>query len=155
MYCPKCGSVNVLTERRPDGDSKCLDCGTKWKSSSWEDVKEPSVAKSKRIQQEKWAVVQSGIWQLLSVHDSLIEANDSGLDSDYVCVPCTISFEIPVDEPKITLTPSEFDKIWADCRSESYPVGLISVEDLKYKLFPDWQEGHEAGIGAAVKSGSV
>lgn len=24
--CPKCGSENVASERRPDGDSRCQDC---------------------------------------------------------------------------------------------------------------------------------
>lgn len=30
MYkCPACHSTNVLTERRPNGDSECKDCGNK------------------------------------------------------------------------------------------------------------------------------
>lgn len=27
--CRKCGSTNIVTERRPNGDSECLDCGNK------------------------------------------------------------------------------------------------------------------------------
>jgi len=28
-YCPKCKSTNIATERRLDGDTKCLDCNHK------------------------------------------------------------------------------------------------------------------------------
>jgi transcription initiation factor TFIIIB Brf1 subunit/transcription initiation factor TFIIB len=27
MKCPKCRSTNISTERRPDGNSDCIDCG--------------------------------------------------------------------------------------------------------------------------------
>ena len=33
--CPKCGSRKYAREKRPDGDTKCLDCGHKDKSSNW------------------------------------------------------------------------------------------------------------------------
>jgi hypothetical protein len=32
VACPKCKSSNMLTERRPNGNSECLDC--KWKGPS-------------------------------------------------------------------------------------------------------------------------
>lgn len=29
VACPECKSTNVATERRPNGDTQCLDCGHK------------------------------------------------------------------------------------------------------------------------------
>lgn len=37
--CPKCGSPDVLTERRPDGNSTCQDCGYSAKTGQF-DIKE-------------------------------------------------------------------------------------------------------------------
>ena len=31
LKCPKCGSNNILTERRPDGFHCCLECQHRWK----------------------------------------------------------------------------------------------------------------------------
>lgn len=28
--CPRCKSTNIVTERSPDGESYCRDCGRKW-----------------------------------------------------------------------------------------------------------------------------
>jgi hypothetical protein len=33
--CPRCGSLKEARERRPNGNSKCLDCGNVTKSSLW------------------------------------------------------------------------------------------------------------------------
>lgn len=38
--CPKCGSPDILTERRPDGDSTCQECGHKDKTSNFDFIKE-------------------------------------------------------------------------------------------------------------------
>lgn len=35
MCCPKCGSHNVSTQRRPDGDSTCQYCGYKSKTEEF------------------------------------------------------------------------------------------------------------------------
>ena len=32
MKCPKCGSVNINTERRPNGYHTCLKCNYKWRN---------------------------------------------------------------------------------------------------------------------------
>lgn len=53
VACPKCGSTNLLTERRPNGNSECLDC--KWKGSSSERVElktEPMRPKEFQITQD-------------------------------------------------------------------------------------------------------
>jgi len=34
--CPQCGSTNAQRERRPDGDTKCLECGHTTKSKHWD-----------------------------------------------------------------------------------------------------------------------
>lgn len=31
IKCPKCGSSNIQTERRPDGFHHCMDCQHRWK----------------------------------------------------------------------------------------------------------------------------
>lgn len=33
--CPKCGSTKIITERRPDGDSECKECGYKDKTENF------------------------------------------------------------------------------------------------------------------------
>lgn len=37
MKCPKCGSTNISTERRPNGFNTCLKCGYRWQDG----VKQP------------------------------------------------------------------------------------------------------------------
>jgi hypothetical protein len=37
--CPKCGSPDVRTERRPDGDSECQECGHKDKTANFDFIK--------------------------------------------------------------------------------------------------------------------
>ena len=34
MKCPKCGSENVATERRPNGFNTCLKCGYRWQNGA-------------------------------------------------------------------------------------------------------------------------
>lgn len=34
IICSVCGGMNMQTERRPDGDRHCLDCGSRWKIGS-------------------------------------------------------------------------------------------------------------------------
>lgn len=34
--CPKCGSNKYSREKRPNGDTTCMDCGHKDKSSEWD-----------------------------------------------------------------------------------------------------------------------
>lgn len=34
--CPKCGSIEYMRERTPDGDTICQDCSYKAKSSEWD-----------------------------------------------------------------------------------------------------------------------
>lgn len=36
MKCPRCKSANASTERRPGGDSKCLDCGYRAKTTTFQ-----------------------------------------------------------------------------------------------------------------------
>ena len=43
--CSQCGSTHYSRERRPNGYTKCLDCGYKTLSSTWDDpVKDEYVA---------------------------------------------------------------------------------------------------------------
>ena len=37
--CPQCGSTHYSRERRPDGYTKCLDCGHKTLSRIWDDIR--------------------------------------------------------------------------------------------------------------------
>ncbi|MGZ3772992.1 MAG: hypothetical protein ACXVCY_04400 [Pseudobdellovibrionaceae bacterium] len=30
LKCPSCGSMDIMTERRPDGDHVCSDCHYRW-----------------------------------------------------------------------------------------------------------------------------
>lgn len=34
IICSVCGGMNIQTERRPNGDRHCLDCGSRWKIGS-------------------------------------------------------------------------------------------------------------------------
>lgn len=34
MKCPKCGSTQIMTERSPDGESRCNLCGERWSNRS-------------------------------------------------------------------------------------------------------------------------
>lgn len=36
--CPKCGSVNVARQRRPDGETICIDCHYCLHSTDWDKV---------------------------------------------------------------------------------------------------------------------
>ena len=44
--CPKCNSKNVATERRPDGDSCCRDCGYFSKTGSFDFEKREHIGSS-------------------------------------------------------------------------------------------------------------
>lgn len=43
IICSVCGGMNIQTERRPDGDRHCLDCGSRWKIGSDQESHPPTV----------------------------------------------------------------------------------------------------------------
>lgn len=79
----------------------------------------------------------------LSKKGCLYQAELFGDDAKLIIEPFngwqTLIFEVPAIEPKREITPSEFDKLWLECKEDSYPMGMIAVDALKKKLFPDWE----------------
>jgi hypothetical protein len=43
IICSVCGGMNIQTERRPDGDRHCLDCGSRWKIGSNQESPHPTL----------------------------------------------------------------------------------------------------------------
>lgn len=69
IKCPKCGSTNVQTERRPDGDSQCGACGHKSDTRLFEtELNDPAeVAFTKFL--NKPTEFDDPYWQLFEIKD--------------------------------------------------------------------------------------
>lgn len=50
-------------------------------------------------------------------------------------IPCTITFEVPIEEPKVEITESQFDQIFTPWLEKQVPDRSIYFGDLKRKLF--------------------
>ncbi|HEY8272130.1 MAG TPA: hypothetical protein VIG33_14665 [Pseudobdellovibrionaceae bacterium] len=62
---------------------------------------------------------------------------DYRLDAGWKLIPCKVTFEVPLPEPSVSITPSRLEEIHDEWIGTVTNMKFSTY--LKHKLFPDWE----------------